>query len=158
MKYLTDLKTNNLLVEHPFIPSDEIHLKIGGDHGGDSFKGSLQVANVEHPNQESNTVIWTIMEAKDYLSNLLLCLERFKSHIDQFMKIKWESKIIRIFMFGDYEFLCAMYGLSGASGRHCCLWCEIPKEMLKVKPSDRDESYSRRTLDSLDRDLSLFKD
>ena len=74
------------------------------------------------------------------------------------MKIKWESKIIRIFMFGDYEFLCAMYGLSGASGRHCCLWCEIPKEMLKVKPSDRDESYSRRTLDSLDRDLSLFKD
>ena len=30
--------------------------------------------------------------------------------------------------------------------------------MLKVKPSDRDESYSRRTLDSLDRDLSLFKD
>ena len=76
MKYLT----NNLLVEHPFIPSDEIHLKIGGDHGGDSFKGSLQVANVEHPNQESNTVIWTIMEAKDYRSNLLLCLERFKSH------------------------------------------------------------------------------
>ena len=157
LKYLDDLKANKLLCDHPFIPSDEIHLKIGGDHGGGSFKASFQVGNVLHPNQSSNTVIWSIMEAKDYRSNLLLCLERFEAHIDQFGKICWQGKKIRMFVFGDYEFLCAIYGLSGASGRHCCLWCEIPQDMLKVKPSAREEIYASRTLESLYENLHVFK-
>ena len=60
-------------------------------------------------------------------------------------------------MFGDYEFLCAVYGISGASGRHCCLWCEIPKDMLKVKPAEMEEIYSSRTLESLEQNLLEFK-
>ena len=28
---------------------------------------------------------------------------------------------MRVFMFGDYEFLCNAYGLSGASGKHHCI-------------------------------------
>ena len=34
LKYLNDLKSTNLIHDHPFIPTDEVHLKIGGDHGG----------------------------------------------------------------------------------------------------------------------------
>uniref|UniRef100_A0A1X7UAJ2 Uncharacterized protein n=1 Tax=Amphimedon queenslandica TaxID=400682 RepID=A0A1X7UAJ2_AMPQE len=45
---------------------------------------------------------------------------------------------IRIFMFGDYEFLCNLYGLSGASGRHCCLWYIITSDKLKVDKTTRD--------------------
>ena len=45
---------------------NEIHIKIGGDHGGGSFKISFQVANVENPNQKDNTVVLLS------ISNLLL--------------------------------------------------------------------------------------
>ena len=71
--YLDSLK-ENLLVDS-FIPSDKIFLKIGGDHGGGSFKMSFQVANVENPNKPENTVAFSVLEAKDYKSNLVLCLE-----------------------------------------------------------------------------------
>ena len=31
--------------------------------------------------------------------------------------LKWERLSIRVFLYGDYEFLCAMYGLTGANGK-----------------------------------------
>ena len=123
IKFLSDLDETRQLCDHPFIPDNEIHLKIGGDHGGGSFKMSFQIGNVYSPNKPQNTVIFSIMEAKDYKSNLHLCLERFKAHISKFNKIRWQQKTFRIFLFGDYEFLCKMYGISGASGKHPCLWC-----------------------------------
>ena len=49
---------------------------------------SFQVGNVLNPNKPQNTVIFSILEAKDYKTNLLLCLERFKTHVLQFSKIK----------------------------------------------------------------------
>ena len=48
---------------------------------GGSFKMSFQDANTDHPNKAENTVLFGIMEAKDYKANLLLCLQRFKAHI-----------------------------------------------------------------------------
>ena len=62
-------------------------------------------------------------------------------------------------MFGDYDFLANMYGLSGAAGtrtlallqqvyvilylntqgRHCCLWCLISSDQLKVPPHERGQ-------------------
>ena len=64
-------------------------------------------------NQPINTVMFSIMEAKDFTRNLFLCLD-----IEQF--------------------LCAIYGLFGAGGRHPCLRCEISSDMLEVKLLDRD--------------------
>uniref|UniRef100_A0A1X7VX80 Uncharacterized protein n=1 Tax=Amphimedon queenslandica TaxID=400682 RepID=A0A1X7VX80_AMPQE len=46
----------------------------------------------------------------------------------------------------DYELLCHLYGISGAR-RHCCLWCEIKSEDLKIPRKNRDTSL--RTLDKL---------
>ena len=139
MKYLNDVKSTGLLYEmHPF----------GGDHGGGSFKTSFQVAHVLHPNQPNNTVVFSIMEAKDLRSNLMLCLERFKAHIDKFSAVTWKEKVFRVFLFGDYKFLCKMFGLSGASGKHPCLWCQVPSDMMNLPPSDRVH-YAPRSLESL---------
>ena len=68
----------------------EIHLKIGGDRGGGSFKVSFQVANVENPNRKVNTVVFSIFEAKDYRVNIKLALERFRIQIKQFQESPWQ--------------------------------------------------------------------
>ena len=117
MKYPDDLQSNDLLYQHQFIPDNEIHLNIGVDHGGNSFKMSFQCGNVEHANQPQNTVIFSILEAKDYKMNLTLSLEMFKQHVAKFSQIRW-SENLRIFLFVDYKFLANMYGISGASGSH----------------------------------------
>ena len=49
---------------------NEMHIKIGGDHGGKSFKSCFQVCNTAHPNSKENTVVFSLFEAKDYRSNL----------------------------------------------------------------------------------------
>ena len=156
LHYLDGLQETNLLVNTPFIPDDEIYLKIGGDHGGGSFKMSFQVTNVEHPNKPENTVVFSVMEAKDNKSNLMLCLERFKTHIAMFEKVKWSDRVFKVLLFGDYEFLCTMYGLSGASGKHPCLWCHITKDYLCIPQCERTGMFSSRTLDSLENDFDNF--
>lgn len=105
-----------MIVSKPHIPPDEIHVKIGGDHGGNSFKMSFQVVNVDNPNSIDNTCVFCLYEGKDTRTNLRLCLERYKAQIDMLQKVIWNKKTIRVFMFGDYQFLCYMYGLSGPSG------------------------------------------
>ena len=66
-----------MLINYPFI-KNEIHLEIGGDHGGASFKMSFQVANVVNPNRKDSTVVFSIFLAKDYRVNIKLALEFFK--------------------------------------------------------------------------------
>ena len=40
-------------------------------------------------------------------------------------------------------------------GRHCCIWCEISSEQLKI-PLERRGSIQARTLESLKRDYERF--
>ena len=120
LHYLDNLKSTGFLTNSVFIPSDEIFLKIGGDHGGGSFKMSFQVANTDHPNKAENTVLFSIMEAKDYKANLLLCLQRFKAHISKLSQVNWYEKNICVFLFGDYEFLCSMVFLELVVVIHAC--------------------------------------
>ena len=87
------------------------------------------------------------------------------------------DKEVRLFLCGDYAFLCAMYGLSGASGgysvklhlhvytpayktsycigKHNCLWCEISSDQLKTPRCEREPSQ-KRSLQSLQRDYEGF--
>ena len=78
-----------MLINYPFI-KNEIHLKIGGDHGGGSLKTSFQVANVVNPNRKDNTVVFSIFEAKDYRVNIKLALERFKIQIKELQESTWQ--------------------------------------------------------------------
>ena len=78
-----------MLVQHSFIKDNEIHVKIGGDHGGGCFKLSSQITNVSHPNSTDNTVVFSIFEAKDYRSNLNIGLTRFREQINALQTMKW---------------------------------------------------------------------
>ena len=72
------------------LANDKIHIKIGGDHGGGSFKMSYQVANVEKPNSISNTHAFSVFEAKDYHSNLIVGLSRFRSQVAELQLMEWK--------------------------------------------------------------------
>ena len=63
LRYLDSLWETNLLVDVSFIPSDEISKSL-----------------IINPNKAENTVVFSILEAKDNKSNLMVCLERFKTH------------------------------------------------------------------------------
>ena len=74
-------------VQHSFNKDNEIHVKIGGDHG--SFKLSYQIANVSHPNSNDNTVVFSIFEAEDYRSNIKIGLTRLREQINALQTMKW---------------------------------------------------------------------
>ena len=78
-----------MLVQHSFIKDNEIRVKIGGDHGGSSFKLSYQISNVSHPNSTDNTVVFSIFEAKDYRNNVKIGLTRFQEQINALQTMKW---------------------------------------------------------------------
>ena len=47
------------------IPQDEIWVKIGGDHGENSLKFTLQIASLERPNARHSTVVIAIASVRD---------------------------------------------------------------------------------------------
>ena len=49
-----------------------------------------------------------------------------------------------------------MYGLSGASGKYPCLWCNISNDELCLPKSDRKNTP--RTADTLKKNLAAFID
>ena len=63
------------------IPDVQIWVKIGGDHGGNSFKLCLQIANVKSPNSRDNTFIITMFNGKDTAENLRRALWLSLIHI-----------------------------------------------------------------------------
>ena len=69
--------------------NEEIHVKIGGDHGGGSFKINYQIYNTDKPNSKDNTVVFSLFEAKDYWSNLKIGLSRFRQQIDEIQAMNW---------------------------------------------------------------------
>ena len=119
------------------IPDGEVWIKLGGDKGGGTFKMCFQHLNVTSPNAPENTCVISIFEAPDSYANLRIGL---KCHIDDIVDLEshtWRyicllesttssiseygalfdrGKRVRVFLCGDYEFLCRIYGLSGASG------------------------------------------
>ena len=115
---------NQLTWETNGIPEDEVWIKIGGDHGGDSFKLCLQILNINKPNSKENTHCIMCFPAKDTRQNLELAFdEGMGTQIKELDGTEWNGKKLIIFIFGDYDFLAKSYGLSGAASVHYCLWC-----------------------------------
>ena len=56
-------------------------LKIGGDKGGKTFKMVFQIVNTRAPNSPNNTVIFSIFEAPDSVTNLKVVGDRFGEEI-----------------------------------------------------------------------------
>ena len=57
-------------------------IKIGGDHGGDSFKLVLKVANVDNPNSNDNTFLIRMVECQDSNETLRDILDPMKDQIN----------------------------------------------------------------------------
>ena len=140
---LEKYKNENMLTSHEFIPDDEIWLKIGGDHGGGSMKLMLQVANVQKPNSKHNTFLICIANAKDTHSNLKKIFEPCLRDIEELKEMTWQGKRVRLFMFGDYDFLLKVFGLSSAASTHPCLFCKASRNQYQRSPLSRVESQGR---------------
>ena len=132
------------------IPKSEIWLKISGDHGGESFKVVLSCLNVDKPNAPDNSVLVLYVEAKDTIENLQKVAEPLNAQIRQLQDMVWKGKSIKLFCCGDYLFLSNLYGISGATGNHPCLWCEAHKDEIQHKAADREHFLPvLRTLENL---------
>ncbi|XP_065672288.1 uncharacterized protein LOC124815234 [Hydra vulgaris] len=145
------------LIKQNGIKCDEIHIKIGGDYGGGSFKMSYQIVNQDQPNSKSNSIVFSTFEAKDYRTNLIVGLSRYTLQVDEIQNMIWQNCNFRVFMFGDYDFLCSVYGVTGAIGRHCCLFCDITKKDVQLAPLCREHVVSQRSLNSLNNDFHRFQ-
>ena len=89
-------------------------------------------------------------------SNVEICLGPLSEQLSVLFKTKWNGKKIRAFLTGDYCFLCQVYGLSGAKGVYCCLWCFITSKEMQLDPEDREDDQDRRTLKYLHKHHQRF--
>ncbi|XP_070548414.1 uncharacterized protein [Ptychodera flava] len=137
------------------IPEDIIQVKIGGDKGGGSMKFAFEICNLDHPNAKENTVVWLMFEASDNHHNLKLALENYANSINTLNGYKWKQYTIESILCGDYEYQTKLYGLSGAAGKHFCLWCNITKENSQ-KPLAERGRQTPRTLESIKAAYSRF--
>ena len=154
---LDQCEEENLLTWHNnAIPDDEIWIKIGGDYGGNSFKLMLQVANVSEANSKKNTCLITIADCKDSHKNLAKVLKPYKKEISNLEKMRWKGKKIRVVLFGDYDFILKIFGISGAQSVHPCLWCKATKSQIQKPPSAQPE-IPKRSLTNLKRDHRQYK-
>jgi hypothetical protein len=130
---LTQYEKEGLLNWHDgSIPKDQLWVKIGGDHGKGSFKLTMQVANLDKPNFKFNTVLIGMARVKDNYENVEKVMKIMKPGIESLKDLVWKEKKVHLFFFGDYEFLTKTFGLSGASGKHPCLWCLQSNTQIKT--------------------------
>ena len=133
------------------IPDDQIWVKIGGDHGGDSLKLCLQIANVKSPNSRDNTFAISFMfNGKDTAENFRKALWHYRHQVYKLKKLKWMGKGINFFLFGDYDIECKVFGLCGASGTYSCLWCFTTKrQMQKTTTINTRHSTNKTRMNTL---------
>ncbi|XP_065188622.1 uncharacterized protein LOC135819357 [Sycon ciliatum] len=158
LHFLDVLKESDRLSWHSgAIPASEIWLKVGGDHGGGSFKLSMQIANTDNPNATRNTIPVHIFNEKDSAANLETALGQYRPQLEQLQLTHWEGKQIRVFLFGDYEFQTVNYGLSGAGGLRPCLHCHCLKtDMARCQEERCSEDKRPRSLQTLAHDHAKY--
>ena len=116
---------------------------------------NFQLANVVHPNSVKNTLPFLVFAEKDSDENLSTALKPYHDPVIELQRCKWNAKQVRTIMFGDNEYLCRCFGLSGASGVRPCLFCLTTKTQVQAPPSSRPAAVSR-TLESLKSDYDQF--
>ena len=68
-------------------------------------------------------------QVKDIHEDLQIVMTDMNYNISQLQNTQWDGKTIVIFLHGDNDFLCKVYGLSGPQGTYPCLWCLTTKCM-----------------------------
>lgn len=104
----------------------------------------MQIANRDKPNSAKKTCVFCCFKAGDSTANLHLALATYKDQVTRLQSgTTWRyrnlkhykcvvalnhslllstcrGKRIRVFLFGDYEFLCRIVGISGPTGKYYC--------------------------------------
>ncbi|XP_072040956.1 uncharacterized protein [Amphiura filiformis] len=114
----------------------EIWIKIGGDKGGTSTKLAFQYVNQHNSNSSAATNILAMFEACDTYSNMENVFGNFYTQLAELQRRKTLTinRVVyplRIFYFGDTEFLCKTFGHMGPSSSYPCLWCKIQLKNLR---------------------------
>ena len=92
----------------------------------------FQIANVGRPNALRHTVVACAFAAGGTSNNLKIGLLRFCQQVAELQSCTWKSHNIRLFMFGDYEYLCRVYGITGASGKFSFVFRSSKKQNVDV--------------------------
>ncbi|KAJ8018005.1 hypothetical protein HOLleu_44243 [Holothuria leucospilota] len=103
------------------------------------------------------TLVFCAFPASDSIYNLEPAFGSLKQQVNDLQESSWRDKKFRVCAFGDYEYLCKMYGLAGASGRHCCLRCNTTKLQMRQPPTSQSNIIEARTLETLQWDLQNFR-
>ena len=142
-------RTDQLIWHDGAIPDGTIVVKIGGDHGGGTFKMAFQIANHRHPHSLQNTIPFLVLEAKDSPANLAAALQPYQEQVKLLSSMQHNQYTLRVVLFGDYEFQTHNYGLSGSSGVHPCLHCTATKKDFQLTTPERTGTAEVRTLTTL---------
>lgn len=81
------------LTWHGVIPDDEVWVKVGGDKGSKTFKMSFQICHTPNPNSIENTCVFSVFEAKDTMTNLLVALERYMPQMSDLQTKSWRYAV-----------------------------------------------------------------
>ncbi|GFO47402.1 amine oxidase [Plakobranchus ocellatus] len=91
----------------------------------------MAVGNLGKPNAKTNTHLIGIAYVKDTHENLKIFMTDVNTKITQLQNTEWNVKRIVVFLHGDCDFLCKVFGLSGPQGTYPCLWCLTTKKELQ---------------------------
>ena len=102
-------------------------------------------------NSKLNTFLLIMVACKDSHSNLKKVPKPYKKQIKDLQNTQWQGKQIRVFLFGDYDFLLNIYGTSGAQTVHPRLRCTASKQQTQ-RSATQQPDLPKRSLDSIRKD------
>lgn len=165
-QHLDKLNDKGLLTWCDGMDKDTINIKIGADHGKNSFKFTMGVINTPKANSQNNTIVIGMAAVEDTYENLDEFLKGgvtkktggivtgILDDLKALQNHSWRGKKIKLSLNGDYDFLCKAYGISGAAGKFPCIWCLIPSESLVEK----HKTFEARTVQSIINDHNRFSE
>ncbi|XP_071941512.1 uncharacterized protein [Antedon mediterranea] len=94
-----------------------------------------------------------MFNAPDYTTNLSRTLPLISKQITDLNGQEWRGYKLRVFFFGDYDFLVRIYGLYSPNGRYCCLFCTSTKDDI-----NKGIKREPRCLQNMSEDYAKFID
>ena len=109
-----------------------------GDKGGSSTKLVAQFVNQKNGCSADATNVVGMFYATDTYSNLSDVFSIYTTQLAELIRLKSITvngvpKKLRVFLYGDYEFLCKYLGHMGPASSYPCLWCNVTLAELKDK-------------------------
>ena len=104
----------------------------------------MQVLNVDASNSLKNVIAILCLDGMEYHDNLKKTIGPLNDDISRLQSSSWHGKRLRVFTCGDYDFLCKVYGISGARGSYCCIWCNVETKFIQLERSYRGVSAARK--------------